>query len=115
MIIASALTPHSAALRADPRCSLLIGSVGKGDPLAHPRITLQCRAALIEVDGSIGADARARYLEKHPRAEIYVNLPDFRFFRLAVLKARFNAGFGRAYEIEAQMLVRAPGGSTSSP
>ena len=112
-IIASALTLHSAALKADPRSSLLIGSVGKGDPLAQQRITLKCRAESIEVGSAIAADARARYLEKHPRAAIYVDLPDFRFFRLAVLRARFNDGFGRAYEIDAAELVNALRGSTS--
>lgn len=115
LIIASALTPHSAALRGDPRCSLLLGVVGKGDPLAQPRMTLTCRAEMIEPATALAVEARARYLEKHPRAAIYVDLPDFRFFRLSVLKARFNAGFGRAYEIDARMLLNAPHGATSSP
>src|SRR5262245_40531573 len=43
-ILVSGLSPHSAALQTDPRCSLLVGEVGKGDPLAHPRLTLKCRA-----------------------------------------------------------------------
>lgn len=115
LIIVSALTPHSAALKADPRCSLLIGKIGKGDPLAHPRITLACRAEMIEPSGDVAVTARARYLEKHPKAAIYVDLPDFRFFRLVALRARFNAGFGRAYEIDVQTLVSAPNGSTGSP
>lgn len=108
MIIASALTPHSAALMADPRCSLLIGAIGKGDPLAHPRIMLKCRAEMIEPGTDRAAEARARYLERHPRSAIYIDLPDFRFFRLVLVGARFNAGFGRAYEIEVARLVDAP-------
>ena len=115
LIIASALTPHSAALQADPRCSLLIGSVGKGDPLADPRTTLTCRAEMIEPGTELAIEARARYLQTHPKAAIYVDLPDFRFFRLVVLRARFNAGFGRAYEIGAAELVNTPRGSTGSP
>ena len=115
LIIVSALTPHSTALKADPRCSLLIGKIGKGDPLAHPRVMLSCRAAMVEPKTDSAIEARRRYLQKHPKARIYVDLPDFRFFRLVVLRARFNAGFGRAYEIEAEALVNAPRGSTGSP
>ena len=115
LLIASALTPHSAALVADARCSLLIGAIGKGDPLAHPRIMLKCRAEMIEPGSALAAEARARYLKKHRKSAIYVDLPDFRFFRLEMLGARFNAGFGRAYEIEVAKLVDAPRGSTGSP
>src|SRR5262245_14521099 len=42
IILVSMLAAHTRALIADPRCSLLAGEVGKGDPLAHPRITLIC-------------------------------------------------------------------------
>jgi putative heme iron utilization protein len=115
VIIASALTPHSAALMADARCSLLIGVVGKGDPLAHPRVMLKCRGEMIKPGSDLAAEARARYLAKHTKSAIYIDLPDFRFFRLQLLGARFNAGFGRAYEIEATSLVNAPRGSTGSP
>ena len=40
MIIASSLASHFRALAADSRCGLLVGAVGKGDPLAHPRLSL---------------------------------------------------------------------------
>ena len=99
LIVASALAPHFAALRADERCSLLVGAVGKGDPLAQPRATLLCRARMIEPDTPLARDARERYLAKHRRAAVYVDLPDFRFFELPVETARFNGGFGRAYEL----------------
>jgi len=103
LIVVSGLAAHSAALDGEPRCSLLIGETGKGDPLAHPRLTLMCRAALVAPDGR--ADARARYLAQHAKAAIYVDLPDFRFFRLSIERASFNAGFGRAYAIAGGALV----------
>jgi len=105
LILISGLAAHSAALDVDPRCSLLIGTVGKGDPLAHPRITLICRAAVIEAGGAEAAEARSRYLAMHPKAAIYVDLPDFRFFRLTIERASFNGGFGRAYAIEGRQLI----------
>jgi len=105
LILISALAAHSAALDGDPRCSLLIGPVGKGDPLAHPRITLVCQAAVIAAGSTEVAEARSRYLAMHPKAAIYVDLPDFRFFRLTIERASFNGGFGRAYAIEGPELL----------
>ena len=105
LIIVSSLAAHSAALDADPRCSLLFGTAGKGDPLAHPRITLVCRATVIERASTEAAEARSRYLAVNPKAAIYVDLPDFRFFRLSIERASFNGGFGRAYAIEGHQLV----------
>ena len=45
LILVSMLSAHTRAIMADPRCSLLLGEPGRGDPLAHPRITLVCRAS----------------------------------------------------------------------
>ncbi|HVW92217.1 MAG TPA: pyridoxamine 5'-phosphate oxidase family protein [Devosia sp.] len=103
LIIVSGLTAHAKALAADPRCSLLVGEAGKGEPLAHPRISLICRAEALPALQR--EEARARYLARHPKAAVYVDLPDFRFLRLAVERASFNGGFGRAYEMSGAELV----------
>src|ERR1700680_4221747 len=39
-ILVSRLSTHTANLEADGRAALLLASAGKGDPLAHPRLTL---------------------------------------------------------------------------
>lgn len=91
--LVSGLSPHTVALRADPRCSLLIGDVGRGDPLAYPRLSLKCRAEETRID----ADGRARFLAAHPKAKLYVELPDFVFMTLRPETVSFIAGFGRAY------------------
>ena len=44
VLFISDLSPHTRALKRDPRCSLLVGEPGKGDPLAHPRVSLVCLA-----------------------------------------------------------------------
>lgn len=103
LIVISALAAHSAALAADPRCALLVGDAGKGEPLAHPRLSLKCRAVVIPREAA--GEARERYLAAHSKAGIYVDLPDFRFWRLVPLSASFNAGFGRAYVIEGRALL----------
>ena len=48
LILVSSLSEHTGGLDADPRCSLLLGEPGKGDPLAHPRISLRCRAERLQ-------------------------------------------------------------------
>src|ERR1700683_3964409 len=40
LILVSRLSTHTANLEADGRASVLLASTGKGDPLAHPRLTL---------------------------------------------------------------------------
>lgn len=98
LIFISALAAHTQALANNPNCSLLIGEIGKGDPLAHPRLTLKCKAEL--VPGNDLANTRARYLSAHPKAQLYIDLPDFRFLQLRILGGSFNGGFGKAYDLQ---------------
>jgi putative heme iron utilization protein len=105
VILISGLAAHSAALAADPRCSLLLGDPGKGDPLAHPRISIAARAAIIGRDDPAHARIAARYLSHQPKARLYAELGDFRFVRLDPLSASLNGGFGRAYALAAADLL----------
>lgn len=101
LILISALSAHTGALIADPRCSLLLGEPGKGDPLAHARISLACKARRLDRDSDEGLRARRRYLNRNPKAELYVGLGDFAFFRLEPQGANLNGGFGKAYLLDA--------------
>lgn len=105
VILISRLAPHTAALEADPRCSLLVGEPGKGDPLAHPRITLACEASRLDRDSKAGMRARRRYLNRHPKAALYADFADFSFFRLEVRSASLNGGFARAYALDRDDLL----------
>ena len=105
LTLISALSAHTIALRADPRCSLLVGEVGKGDPLAHARVTLKCRAREVRPDDARRAAARTAYLSRHPKAALYVDFADFTFVVLAPESALYNAGFGRAYAIDGAALL----------
>ncbi len=40
LILVSRLSTHTANLEKDGRASLLLSSAGRGDPLAHPRLTV---------------------------------------------------------------------------
>ena len=106
IIFVSGLAAHTLALLVDPRCSLLIGEVGRGDPLAHRRATFICRAREVRRDEPEFAGFLARYVAAQPKAKLYADLPDFRFFVLAIEHATYNGGFGKAYQINGQMLMR---------
>jgi hypothetical protein len=94
----SELSHHTGALKADPRCSLLLGAPGpKGDPLTHSRITLQARARFVTRADAGFVALRDRYLAQYPKAKLYIDFLDFSFARLEVIAGHLNGGFGKAY------------------
>lgn len=105
LILVSGLSAHTGAILADPRCSLLLGEPGKGDPLAYPRLSLACRAVRLERGSEAHLRAERRYLNRNPKARLYVGLGDFAFFRLEIERAGLNGGFGKAYRLERAHLV----------
>jgi putative heme iron utilization protein len=111
VILVSALSAHSGALVADPRCSLLLGEPGKGDPLAHPRISLSCTASRLDAGSLDHARVSRRYLNRHPKAKLYAGFADFSFFRLEPHRAALNGGFGKAYALSGDDLLT-PGPAT---
>ena len=104
-ILISRLAAHTRGLLNDPRCSLLLGVPGKGDPLAHPRVTLACAAREIAPASDEAGRIAGRYLHHQPKAELYAGLGDFRFFRLEPVGASLNGGFGKAYALTASQLL----------
>ncbi|TIO28410.1 MAG: HugZ family protein [Mesorhizobium sp.] len=105
LILVSMLSAHTGALLADPRCSLLVGEPGKGDPLAHPRISLVCQALRLERGSAGHARAERRYLNRNPKAKLYAGLGDFSIFRLEPERASLNGGFGKAYLLDRTDLI----------
>ena len=101
----SSLAPHTAALRANPACALMLGEPGeKGDPLTHPRLMIRARARFIAPDDPNRPALRAYWLKGHPKATLYIDLPDFAFVRLEPLSALLNGGFGKAFRFSAEDL-----------
>ncbi|RUM22078.1 HugZ family protein [Rhizobium vallis] len=105
VILVSRLSAHTKALTSDPRASLLTGEPGKGDPLAHGRLTTQCLATPIERGHVLYERIRTRFLDRHEKAKLYIDFPDFLFFRLEPEQASLNGGFGRAYLLEGRDLI----------
>ena len=107
MFLASELSNHSKALAKDSRASIMVGEPGKGDPLAHPRITLIGTVEKIERTSNERDRLRGPYLKQHPKAELYIDFMDFHFFRLKLERANLNGGFGKAFELESDDLRKA--------
>jgi heme oxygenase (biliverdin-IX-beta and delta-forming) len=101
LILTSRLSTHTANLEADGRASLLLVASGKGDPLAHPRLTVLGGFARIAPDGADAARVRRRFLARHPKSELYAGFGDFSFWRLTAASAHLNGGFARAADLKA--------------
>jgi putative heme iron utilization protein len=101
MILVSRLSTHTANLEVDGRASILLAETGKGDPLAHPRLTLLGTMAPVDREGEDDARVRRRFLARHPKSELYAGFGDFSFWRMAVASAHLNGGFARAADLTA--------------
>jgi heme iron utilization protein len=101
LILISRLSSHTANLEADSRASVLLATAGKGDPLAHARLTVLGRFAKIGRDAHHEAHLRQRFLARHPKAELYAGFADFALWRMTVESAHLNAGFARAADLTA--------------
>ncbi|MBO6718415.1 MAG: HugZ family protein [Rhizobiaceae bacterium] len=99
VILVSSLSAHTGGLQADERCSLLLGEPGKGDPLAHPRISIACDARQLQGNDNHRERIGRRFLNKHPKAKLYAGFADFSYFRLEPRSASLNGGFGKAYAL----------------
>ncbi len=97
VILVSRIASHTKALLNDSRASLLVGEPGKGDPLAWPRLSLQCDAEPVERDSADHQAIRERFLRRHEKAALYADFGDFLFIRLKPVQASLNGGFGKAY------------------
>ena len=101
LILVSRLATHTANLEQDGRASLLLAETGKGDALAHPRLTVLGRMAPVARDSEADARLRRRFLARHPKSELYAGFPDFAFWCMDVASAHLNGGFARAADLAA--------------
>ena len=105
LTLVSGLAPHFRALRDRPDCALMLGEVGaKGDPLTHPRLMIRARASFVAADDPDRPAIRARWLQRNPKATIYIDLPDFAFVRLTPVSGLLNGGFARAFHLRPEDL-----------
>ena len=100
LTLVSGLAAHTRALQNNPVCSVLIGEPGnKGDPLSHPRLSLQASASFVPHSSDAFEEMAAHYLRDHPKAKLYVGLNDFSFVLFNVNTGHLNGGFGKAFTL----------------
>lgn len=97
IIITSHLSGHTGHMEQDQRVSLLVAEMGKGDPLAHARVTLVGLAVQAKPGEALYEHLRVRYLADNPKAQLYVDLPGFWFWRIIPQHVALNGGFGKAW------------------
>lgn len=103
LTLISALAAHTTALRQNPACSLLIGDPQeRGDPLTHPRLTVQARAEFVEHATQDYAKLAAHYLRDHPKSKLYIGFADFSFALFRATTGHLNGGFGQAFTLTPQ-------------
>ena len=105
LILVSRLSTHTANIEVDPRASVLLASTGKGDPLAHPRLTVLGTFANIARNTPDGTRVQRRFLSRHPKAGLYAGFGDFTYWRLHVVSAHLNGGFARAADLKASDII----------
>ncbi|MGR3492752.1 MAG: pyridoxamine 5-phosphate oxidase [Shimia sp.] len=100
--LVSTLSTHTAPLLEGRIASILVGEPGpKGDPLTHPRLTLQVLPEPADKTG-----LKEAWLECRPKSALYFDFTDFALIRLSPQEGLLNAGFGRAYKIDDAALAR---------
>jgi heme oxygenase (biliverdin-IX-beta and delta-forming) len=104
LLLISRLAVHTKNVLADPRVSLMIDERKAGDPLEGARVMLMGSAAATE-----DADARRRYLDRQPEAEMFAGFADFAFYRVALKAAHLVAGFGRIVDLKPQDILTETG------
>jgi putative heme iron utilization protein len=105
LILVSRLSTHTANIEVDPRASVLLASTGKGDPLAHPRLTVLGTFANIDRNAPDARRIQRRFLSRHPKSRLYAGFGDFTFWRLHMVSAHLNGGFARAADLKAGDII----------
>lgn len=101
-IFISELALHTQNLLENRNCSLLfIADEDKTNNLfARKRVSLQCRAELIQKNSSHYQAALSLFHERFGKfMQLLQNLPDFHLFCLTPQSGNYVAGFGQAYTL----------------
>jgi heme oxygenase (biliverdin-IX-beta and delta-forming) len=100
LLLISRLAVHTKNILADNRVSLMLDERKEGDPLEGARVMLMGTAEVTD-----DADARRRYLDRHPSAEMFAGFGDFAVYKIALKGAHLVAGFGRIVDLTSDDIV----------
>jgi heme oxygenase (biliverdin-IX-beta and delta-forming) len=104
----SRLGKHTADMEADSRVSLLIAETDdrRGDPQTLARVSIRGAAEILPRNDPTYARVKQNYLERFPEAEHLFSLGDFNLWKITPKGARYVAGFGRAFNVVLEALIK---------
>ena len=104
--LVSRLSAHTGALLEGAKVSLLLGEPGgKGDPLTHPRLSLQAEADPVTRNDARFESLSQAYVAARPKSKLYIGFADFLLVRFPPEGALLNGGFGAAFRLTAEDLL----------
>jgi putative heme iron utilization protein len=104
----SRLGKHTADMEANPHVSLLFTEAddGRPDPQTLARVSMQGVAEIVSRNAADYARIKDLYLRGFPEAEQLFSLGDFNMWRITPKSGRFVAGFGRAFNLVPEALLK---------
>jgi putative heme iron utilization protein len=104
----SRLGKHTTDMESDPRVSLLITETDdrRADPQTLARVSIRGTAELLPRNDPGYAQVKQDYLARFPEAEQLFSLRDFNLWKITPTDGRYEAGFGRAFNLVSEALVK---------
>ena len=95
-------------MEANPHVSLLFTEAddGRPDPQTLARVSMQGVAEIVSRNAADYARIKDLYLRGFPEAEQLFSLGDFNMWRITPKSGRFVAGFGRAFNLVPEALLK---------
>ena len=105
----SKLGKHTTDMEQNPHVSLLITETDdrRADPQTLARVSIHGKAEVLPRNASDYARIKDLYLNRFREAEQLFSLGDFNLWRIVPAAARYVAGFGRAFNLVPEALIRA--------
>lgn len=93
-LLLSGLARHTRNLLRNPEVSLLLSDRAKEQSIhERPRLTIQGTAVPVQ-SADACAKLKTAYLRRFPQAEMFLSLPDFRFYEVIFRELHWVGGFG---------------------
>jgi putative heme iron utilization protein len=104
----SRLGKHTADMETNPRVGLLIAETDdrRANPQTLARVSLRGLAEILPRDDPGYPQVKKNYLERFPEAEQLFSLGDFNLWKITPKGGRYVAGFGRAFNLVPEALVK---------
>ncbi len=94
----SGRSPHTRTLLENPKGTLLVTAPTENSVMTTPRLQVRFTVKPVTRNSESGQNLRQTFLEAHPDAEIYIDLPDFQWFELKLIDLKLIAGFGKVLQ-----------------